>query len=331
MYDSNVSGSLKLNQIVSRAVIFGGSGFIGHHLANKLLQLGIKVTIADIQKPKSLDVDFVYCDVRNPIELGIPYDIDFVYNLAAVHRTPGHESNEYYETNLSGAINVTEYCRRKNIKFIFFSSSIAVYGDAENEYSETSTTSPVSHYGRSKRLAEIIHSNWVNGSEDRKLVICRPAVIYGIGENGNFTRMARAMRNGFFIIPGSRQVIKSCGYVEDLIDSIVFIQGLDESLIYNFAFPEKYTIQDIVSDISEISGYRMPINLPVGSLAKFLKPMGKVSMEFATRVEKLIKSLYVAPNVLIRKGFVWKHDLRTSLEVWHALSQFDFSQDTKMK
>lgn len=94
------------------AVIFGGAGFIGRHLARALRARGAAVTVADIAetiRPIS-GVRYFQVDVRNPItenDLGAgPNTV--IYNLAAVHRTPGHKSAEYFDTNVEGARNIAD-------------------------------------------------------------------------------------------------------------------------------------------------------------------------------------------------------------------------------
>ena len=58
---------------------------------------------------------------------------DIIYNLAAVHITPGHEYHEYFETNIKGAENVCNFALTENVNTIVFISSIAPYGTWEDE------------------------------------------------------------------------------------------------------------------------------------------------------------------------------------------------------
>ncbi len=51
-----------------------------------------------------------------------------VYNLAAVHTTPGHEDWEYFWTNVWGAIHICEFATRVDARMVFFTSSISTYG-----------------------------------------------------------------------------------------------------------------------------------------------------------------------------------------------------------
>ena len=61
-----------------------------------------------VKEGETLGSTFVECDVRKPIE-NLPFEPtpeDVIFNFAAVHRTPGHEDIEYFETNIHGAEHV---------------------------------------------------------------------------------------------------------------------------------------------------------------------------------------------------------------------------------
>ena len=92
-----------------------------------------------------------------------PTEDDVIFNFAAVHRTPGHEDHEYFETNIRGAENVVAFAEKWNIKKIVFTSSIAPYGAAEELKKETTLPTPNTAYGISKLVAEKIHEKWQNG------------------------------------------------------------------------------------------------------------------------------------------------------------------------
>ena len=72
------------------------------------------------------NVEYVRIDVRKPISLNFtPTPDDIIFNLAAVHRTPGHQDEEYFETNIRGAENVTAFAEQYGINKIVFIGSIA--------------------------------------------------------------------------------------------------------------------------------------------------------------------------------------------------------------
>src|SRR3974390_1521401 len=101
---------------------------------------------------------FVHLDVREPILAALlPERVDLVFNLAAVHREPGHQPWEYFETNLNGAENVCTWAAAVDCKRMVFTSSISPYGPSEERKDEFSLPVPETAYGSSKLVAEKIH------------------------------------------------------------------------------------------------------------------------------------------------------------------------------
>lgn len=128
--------------------------------------------------------------MRKSIEFDFkPTADDVIFNLAAVHRTPGHPDHEYLETNIRGAENVTIFAEKHGINKTLFTSSIAPYGAAEELKEETTLPTPNTPYGISKLVAEKIHQMWQGKDAKRELTIVCPGIVYGKGEHGNMTRL----------------------------------------------------------------------------------------------------------------------------------------------
>lgn len=207
--------------------MFGGAGYIGSRLVERLRLSGryAEVLVADTRPPQqaALHASYVACDVAQPIEPQIGRRAKAaIFNLAAVHREPGHAPHEYYRTNIRGARNVCEYAAAMRTPTLVFTSSISVYGRTTGATDESGPLRPVTAYGNSKLAAEQIHAAWQAGAARRRLVIVRPGVIYGPGDRGNIRRMVQAVRRGRFFIPGDPGVYKSYGYIYGLLDSIRF-------------------------------------------------------------------------------------------------------------
>ncbi|MBR1738337.1 MAG: NAD(P)-dependent oxidoreductase, partial [Firmicutes bacterium] len=144
-------------------IIFGGTGFIGTHLIHLLKDEVVKnddkIYALDIVMPgeegivpgaveKNDGVEYIRLDVREPIDFEFePTENDVIFNLAAIHRTPGHSDNEYFETNILGSENVTAFAEKYNIRKILFTSSIALYGAAEELKSENTLPVTNTPYG----------------------------------------------------------------------------------------------------------------------------------------------------------------------------------------
>jgi nucleoside-diphosphate-sugar epimerase len=286
----------------------------------------------DIQSPRA-EVDgvkYLHHDVRDPIDPklagGMPAEI---FNLAAVHTTPGHPDGDYYYTNVLGAVNVCRFASETDSKNISFTSSISVYGPTEEALDEDARPVPVSAYGRSKLSAEAIHRLWQSEAPARRLTVVRPAVIYGLYEHGNFTRLSRLLERQAFVFPGRSDTIKSCGYVKDLISSMQFMAARNDGLsIYNFCHEQRYTISDICSAFSQVAGYRDPkLTIPIWfmNLAvlpfELLQKTGVRTGINRDRVKKLWFSTNILPKRLVGSGFRFEHNLVSSLKEWKCASQ----------
>ena len=306
------------------AVVFGGAGFIGSHLVASLTAAGASVTIADLQVPNETPAGarFETVDVREPIALEPEAADPLVFNLAAVHRTPGHPDHEYFETNVAGARNVTEFCSRHGVSSLFFTSSISVYGPTEEPRLETSPLTPTSAYGKSKLEAEGIHRAWVEEGGGRRLVVVRPAAVFGPGENGNFTRLARGLRKGFFLYPGRKDTLKACGYVDDLIGSLYFMwSAADPVVTYNYGYPEPPTLEAICEAFHEAGGLPKPRGTipaaPMLGVARLLSALGLKTFD-PDRVRKLVASTNIQAHELNQRGFEYQTDLSSAIARWRA-------------
>ncbi len=229
---------MKISEI-KNCVIFGGTGFIGLNFARHLLGLNssIKIVFADI-KPPNLDfhpgvlrdilgkgeVKYINIDVRHPINSNeFSGAVDLAVNLAAVHREPGHEAYEYFETNLNGAENVCNWAEKVGCNNIIFTSSIAPYGPSEKERDEKSLPVPLTPYGASKLTAEKIHTAWQRADKkSRRLLIVRPGVVFGPGEGGNVTRLVKAVLGRYFFYMGNQKTRKAGGYIKELCNSLIW-------------------------------------------------------------------------------------------------------------
>jgi GlcNAc-P-P-Und epimerase len=318
-----------------QAIVFGGAGFIGSHLVRSLVQSTDydRVVSVDIAPPRfSVEgVEYTIHDVRTaiPLELsrGRPADL---FNLAAIHVTPGHPDWQYFDTNVLGAVEVCRFANATGSVNIVFTSSISVYGPTEDPLNEGASLAPTSAYGRSKAAAERIHTLWQ--SEDtarRRLTIVRPAVVYGLQERGNFTRLSRLLRKGTFVYPGRTDTIKSCGYVGDLISSIKYMSSRGEGLVtYNFCFEERYTISEICNAFCAVTDYSTPhLKIPIWLLNLAVLPFESAHrIGIATginreRIKKLYFSTNILPKRLVDSGFTFGHDLVSSLREWKQASR----------
>ena len=325
-------------------IITGGTGFIGTHLTNLILaeHPEAKVWNLDIVKPgtpnpvvknykpavkegERLGSTWVECDVREPIE-NLPFTPtpeDVIFNFAAVHRTPGHEDIEYFETNIRGAENVCAFAEKYGIKQMVFTSSIAPYGASEQLKTESTLPTPNTPYGISKLVAEKIHIAWQKGGEGRKLTIVRPGVVFGRGENGNFSRLYWGIRKHTFAYPGRKDTIKACIYVKELVRFILWNVEKRKTAfdLYNCTFEPAYTIEQIVTAMKKVTGLTQSVPyipnsiiMPMAACAKLVgSPMGICP----ARVKKLQISMNICGRKMASCGYQFKYSFEEALADWY--------------
>lgn len=321
-------------------IIFGGSGFIGTHLIklikNECLKDQDKIYDLDIVMPgeegvvpgvveKVEGVEYIRLDVRKPIAFDFtPTANDIIFNLAAVHRTPGHPDQAYFETNIQGAENVTAFAEKHGIKKILFTSSIAPYGAAEDLKSENTIPTPNSPYGISKLVAEKIHMIWQAKDRSRELTIVRPGIVYGKGEHGNMTRLYKGQKGHYFFYAGRKDTIKASIYVKELCLFIKY-RMMDHSFpgvdIFNCTFEPAYNIQQICETMQKATGMKHLVPLiPTWVLmpaAYILGPIGGKKLGIhPARVKKLMISTNICGKKLAESGYQFHYTLEESFKDW---------------
>ena len=129
-----------MTQTPLRTLVTGGAGFIGSHLARRLLALGHEVRVIDnlctgfrLNLHGVMDqIDFLEGDLRDADECRrAARGIDLVFHVAALPSVPRslRDPVASHETNVTGTLNLLEACRRAGVRRVVYSSSSSVYGD----------------------------------------------------------------------------------------------------------------------------------------------------------------------------------------------------------
>ena len=309
-------------------VIFGGCGFIGSHVVDLLREKypDAKIYIADLLADAAQSdgvISYQRVDVRSPIELQGDFGANtLVFNFAAIHRTPGHPDYAYFETNIRGAENVCDFARKHGIENIVFTSSIAPYGAAEELKTEETLPTPNTPYGISKLVAEKIHREWAAENASRRLSIVRPGIVFGKGENGNMTRLYKALKKRKFAYAGRKDTIKACIYVKDLV-RVMLAMGEAEgekTKLYNCCYYPSFTIEQIANTMLKATGMRRRIPFiprkPMMAAATLCGLFGALGLGICpARVRKLMVSTNIDGQRLA-KDYPLSYSLEDAFRDW---------------
>ena len=339
---------------MSNIVIFGGSGFIGLHFIEHLLinRSFNYIYSIDIKEPEEAfrinqykklknnkKIIFIKKDIKDSlIKLNIK-NVDLIVDFAAVHKEPGHHENEYYDTNVNGSKNICEFAKHVDCKNIIFTSSISVYGIGGHIKNENTEPNPSTPYGKSKLIAEKNYLNWQKDNPKIKfLTICRPGVVFGPGENGNVTRLVKAIQKRMFFFMGNKDLKKGGIYIKELINTLTWfnnnqiIQKFNNVELYNATFYPCPTIYDFVTSISNIFEIKKKYFVMTKNLVKFLiyltsfitKNLDAKSNIHYDRLNKLFISNFIKPNKLIDKNYKYLYNLKSSLSEWKKINSSDW-------
>jgi nucleoside-diphosphate-sugar epimerase len=330
---------------MSSCVVFGGAGFIGGFFAKHLIDSGVvaKVYLYDhelVSKKassfrrrlisSSVAIQEISGDVRQAIDWTPDEPVSLIVNFAAVHREPGHEDYEYYETNLLGAENVCTWAEKVGCNRIIFTSSISPYGPSEDIKDERSLPVPATAYGGSKLAAEKIHQIWqAKDDANRRLVIVRPGVVFGPGEGGNVSRLIKAVLHRYFFYMGNRTTRKAGVYVKELCNAMWWVLQQQEAKgehvsLFNMSMNPGPSIEDYVDTVCKVAGVKRmvpavpyPLLLTAAyAIDAIAKPL-RISHPFSpVRIRKLVRSNNILPTYLVDNGYSYQYTLESAFADW---------------
>jgi len=247
--------------------LIGASGFVGTRLIELLKQTG-NYQLTNIDKnnspvhPKITTI----ADVRDKERLKVLLQgQDIVVLLAAEHRDDVSPTSLYYDVNVEGTRNVLDAMDICGINKIIFTSSVAVYGLNKDNPDEEHPADPFNHYGKSKWQAEEVLREWYNkDSEQRKLTIIRPSVIFGERNRGNVYNLLKQISSGRFLKVGSCNNKKSMAYVGNVVALIShFIENAQGYSVYNYIDKPDLTMNKLVDVVGKSLGRKIPsIKIP---------------------------------------------------------------------
>ena len=267
---------------MKKAIVLGGGGFIGGHLAKRLLEDGYYVRIADIKNHEfwnhaEICNEFIKCDLTDPksVELVIYENADLVFQLAADMGGAGYiftgenDANVMHNSALIN-LNVAKECINKKVKKVFYSSSACMYPeynqlDPDNPNCEESSAYPAnpdSEYGWEKLFSERLFMAF-NRNYNLNVRIARFHNIFG--PQGTWTggkekapaamlrKVAEAKENSSIEVWGDGQQTRSFLHVNECVEAVLRLMGSDFKKPVNIGSEEMVTINQLAEMAIKIS------------------------------------------------------------------------------
>ncbi len=263
--------------MTQRALITGAAGFLGSHLADRLLAEGFTVLGVDnfsTGSPANLAhlaaeprFAFEQRDICQPFD---PGPVDLVFNLASPASPPEYLrlALETLHVGSQGTENTLAIAHKYGASFLHASTS-ECYGDPlvhpqpESYWGNVNPVGPRSVYDEAKRFAESLTMAWhryrgVNTHLVRIFNTYGPRLHPSDGRViSNF--VMQALRNQPLTIYGDGTQTRSFCYVADLIDGIYRLALSDEHLPVNIGNPTEFTILECAQTVLEVTGSGSPL------------------------------------------------------------------------
>ncbi len=213
-----------------KILVTGGSGFIGSHLVDKLVDKNSDVTIADVRRPENIpdNVNFIECDITdsNSIDKAIKGN-EFAFHLAAIANPRTCEDNPdlAFRMNVQGTFNVLQSSLNNKVEKVVFSSAASLYGKYP-QYLPIDEKHPVEPFETvylvTKRACELF-CDFFQEKYKLPIVYFRLFTVYGPRQIPEFfipTVIVKALKSNVFDLWNSKPT-RDFVYVADVVDALI--------------------------------------------------------------------------------------------------------------
>ena len=257
--------------MTKRILITGGSGFLGSHLCEKLLNSGHEVLCVDNfftgtkRNITHLLNNPMFEVLRHDVCFPLYVEVDEIYNLACP-ASPIHyqwDPVQTTKTSVHGAINMLGLAKRLKIK-IFQASTSEVYGDpiihpqTEDYWGNVNPIGFRACYDEGKRCAETLFFDY-RRQHNLEIKVARIFNTYGPRMHINDGRVVsnfivQALKGDEITIFGNGSQTRAFCYVDDMIEAFVRLMGTDKEFTgpINLGNPEEYSILDLAEVVLEL-------------------------------------------------------------------------------
>ena len=305
-------------------IVTGAAGFIGMHVAERLLARGEAVIGIDVfndyYDPRLKEARAARLEGRPGFRM-VRADIaehetiralvadsgaDRVVHLAAQAGVRYSLENPfaYERSNLAGHLSILEACRHAGVKHLVYASSSSVYGDrpldGQGFREDDPTVSPVSLYAATKRSCELLSQSYARlyGFPQSGLRFFTVYGPWGRPDMAYYSFTRRIARGEPIEVYGEGRMARDFTYIDDIVDGIVGVLDRPPPLgaheIYNIGDSRPVGLMDMISTLERALGVEAE---------KIMRPMqpGDVTATYAD-VSKLNALTGYRPSVALEEG-----------------------------
>lgn len=240
---------------IQNVLLLGGSGFVGMYIANRLADLGIKVTVPSRRRERNRaliqlpNVDMVQANIHDPATLeALMKDQDAVINLVGILHSRDFKlpySKDFAQAHVELPKKIVAACKAAGVRRLVHMSALKAAPDAPSEYL------------RSKADGEAVV---LAAQGELDVTVFRPSVIFGPGDSflSLFARMLKAFPR--FPLARGRARFQPI-YAGDVADC--FVRCLEDSASFGQAYdlggPKAYTLRELVDYVNTLTGANTPV------------------------------------------------------------------------
>ena len=243
-------------------LVTGGTGFIGSHVVDGLVEKGLRVRVFDMIPPQTRDVEHYQGSLLELEQLRMGMSgVDAVFHLAAVANVNAvYDEPVYSESiNTRGTINVLEAARYNKVKRVVYGSTTWVYGNVQQDVVDEETPlGPPKHLYTATKLVSEYYCGSYSELYDLPTTILRYGIPYGPRARSATVLpifVKKALAGEPLTIAGDGSQYRYFVYVEDLAEgNVLALNPVARNQTYNLDGRERVTIRQIAETVQRIIG-----------------------------------------------------------------------------
>jgi len=264
-------------------LVTGANGFIGSHLARKLLREGARVHVLVRKNSNSRRIQDIageiafwngdvtdYTSIAECIKTVKP---QIIFHLAANRDTKRDIGllDAMIDTNIKGTLNLVSAAveLKAPLKYFVNTGSSEEYGDGQTPFVEEQRETPVSPYSASK-VASTYFCQMLHKSMGLPIVTLRPFLVYGPDQDADMfipSLIRHCLEKRDFPMTEGNQT-RDFVYIDDVVDAYMSAAVSPEAIgrVMNIGNGVEYSIKDVAVKIVQMMGN--PVQLSIGALQK---------------------------------------------------------------